>query len=143
VRLGINSTTRALEKDKAALVLLSMDTTPFQLCSHLPVLCAVRRVPLHVLPGDASIELGSIFGCPSIAAVSIMVRRQVASSSGGSCRFVIVSRRRYCRRCHRCDCYHCSSCAALQYIVRDETFLTIGLPSRNPKQPWKKNKEPN
>lgn len=44
--VGLNQVTRSLEKDELRLVVCTRDLSPSKIIQHLPVLCAMRSVPL-------------------------------------------------------------------------------------------------
>lgn len=44
--IGLNAVTRALEKDQLRLVVSTRDLSPSRVIQHLPVLCALRKVPI-------------------------------------------------------------------------------------------------
>ena len=87
--VGVNEVTKALEKvsvnrngsesaDRLLLVILCSDVRPLVLVEHVPMLCALRQVPICVLTSkerDSSFRLGDIFGLRSAMALGIRVCR--------------------------------------------------------------------
>jgi ribosomal protein L7Ae-like RNA K-turn-binding protein len=90
--VGTNSCTRALElmcipeqehasskkvrtdggipfNDRASLCILSRDVRPASILSHIPYLCHLFGIPILLLPGKASLELGSMLGTKKVAVI--------------------------------------------------------------------------
>lgn len=65
VRIGINEVTKAIERDKAKLVLIALDVSPKEIVMHLPLLCKEKKVPYTFvstrkeLGEKAGIEVGT------------------------------------------------------------------------------------
>lgn len=81
--MGINSCTRALEKlspppiakqssliavekdeiiPKPSLVILARDIRPPTMIAHIPYYCHLFKIPILLLPGRASVEMGKVLG---------------------------------------------------------------------------------
>ena len=45
MRIGVNETTKAIERDTAKLVVIAKDVSPAELTMHLPLLCKEKKVP--------------------------------------------------------------------------------------------------
>lgn len=66
--IGLNSVTRALEKDELRLVISTRDLSPSRVIQHLPVLCAMRQIPLCPLPMTSQ-SLAELMGASEIRTV--------------------------------------------------------------------------
>lgn len=75
---GINEVTRALEKNKVEVVVVSRDVTPAFLVTHVPVLCFLTSARLVVLPGDGT-ELGHFLGTKRLLAFGLLRKTAVHS----------------------------------------------------------------
>ncbi len=70
LRKGTNETTKAVERKKAALVVIAEDVEPAEIVAHLPALCEEKDVPYIYVPSKR--ELGAAAGIDvSAAAVAI------------------------------------------------------------------------
>lgn len=69
--LGLNAVTRALEKNQLRLVICTRDLTPARALQHLPVLCAMKLVPLCPI-SMTSQSLAELFGEAEIRTVICM-----------------------------------------------------------------------
>jgi ribosomal protein L7Ae-like RNA K-turn-binding protein len=73
ILVGTNACTRALEAavySKGScpmLLVLAADLNPPTILAHIPVLAKQTRVPILLLPGRASIELGKALGAKKVA----------------------------------------------------------------------------
>eukprot|EP00164_Ancoracysta_twista_P016917 GFYU01028613.1.p1 GENE.GFYU01028613.1~~GFYU01028613.1.p1 ORF type:complete len:207 (-),score=38.79 GFYU01028613.1:95-649(-) len=68
--VGVNATTRALERGDVSSVILCRDVKPQMLVTHIPTMCALKDVPLVVL-SEASFLLGHLMGMRSIMCMGI------------------------------------------------------------------------
>ena len=60
VKKGMNETTKAVEREKAKLVVVAGDINPPEIVMHLPPLCEEKKIPFIVVSTKA--ELGSAAG---------------------------------------------------------------------------------
>ena len=60
IKKGINETTKAVEREKAKLVVVANDINPPEIVMHLPPLCEEKKIPF-IVAGNKS-ELGSSVG---------------------------------------------------------------------------------
>ncbi len=60
VRKGINEATKAIEREKAKLVVVANDINPPEIVMHLPPLCDEKKIPFVVATSKK--ELGSAVG---------------------------------------------------------------------------------
>lgn len=60
VRIGVNETTKCIERGIAKLVVVAEDVTPEEILMHLPVLCKEKKVPFTYVP--SKLELGKVSG---------------------------------------------------------------------------------
>lgn len=60
IRRGVNETTKAIEREKAKLVVIAKDVSPEVITMHLPPLCDEKKVPYVYVPSRE--ELGSATG---------------------------------------------------------------------------------
>ena len=67
---GVNEVTRALEKKKLSLVLLSRDVSPQIMILHIPPLCYTTATKLVIMPGDGT-DIGNILGTGKLLALGI------------------------------------------------------------------------
>jgi len=56
IRIGVNETTKAIERGLAKLIVIATDVSPEEVVMHLPVLCDEKRVPCSFVPSKD--ELG-------------------------------------------------------------------------------------
>ncbi|MFH1663931.1 MAG: 50S ribosomal protein L7Ae [archaeon] len=45
IRIGVNETTKAIERGKAKLVFIAEDVSPQEIVMHLPLLCEEKKIP--------------------------------------------------------------------------------------------------
>ncbi|HIH16371.1 MAG TPA: 50S ribosomal protein L7ae [Candidatus Diapherotrites archaeon] len=50
LRIGSNEVTKAIERQKAKLVVMAEDVSPPEIMMHLPLLCAEKNVPFGFVP---------------------------------------------------------------------------------------------
>ncbi|KAL3783253.1 hypothetical protein ACHAWO_013345 [Cyclotella atomus] len=82
--IGINQCTQMLEKvlqqkkqnkfissehTMPSLIILTRDARPATIFSHIPIYAHLLKIPILILPGKASVELGRLLGLKSIAAL--------------------------------------------------------------------------
>eukprot|EP01129_Flabellula_baltica_P002695 TRINITY_DN12519_c0_g1_i1.p1 TRINITY_DN12519_c0_g1~~TRINITY_DN12519_c0_g1_i1.p1 ORF type:complete len:209 (-),score=42.52 TRINITY_DN12519_c0_g1_i1:10-558(-) len=67
VYVGINSVTKAIEKDLLDVVVVAKETEPSILVQHFPTMCYLKGVKLCPLPMGSE-EMGRLFDLPSVAA---------------------------------------------------------------------------
>ena len=83
--VGVNQCTRVLEQAfsrdgakreemKPSLVMLSRDLRPPTILAHIPSFCKQLDVPMILLPGRASSEIGNVFGIKSASVVIFMTQ---------------------------------------------------------------------
>lgn len=60
IRIGVNETTKAIERGLAKLVVIATDVSPEEVVMHLPVLCDEKKVPYAFVPSKD--ELGRSAG---------------------------------------------------------------------------------
>jgi large subunit ribosomal protein L7Ae len=60
IKKGMNETTKAVEREKAKLVVVANDINPPEIVMHLPPLCEEKKIPF-IVAGTKS-ELGSAAG---------------------------------------------------------------------------------
>ena len=60
IRIGVNETTKAIERGLAKLVAIATDVQPEEVVMHLPVLCDEKKVPYSFVPSKE--ELGRSAG---------------------------------------------------------------------------------
>jgi ribosomal protein L7Ae-like RNA K-turn-binding protein len=75
---GINQCTRALEDDtilqSPLLIILARDVRPATIFEHISLYAHIRNIPILILPGRASLELGEAVGIRRVAALSFLPR---------------------------------------------------------------------
>jgi large subunit ribosomal protein L7Ae len=65
IRIGVNETTKAVERGKAKIIFLAEDVSPQELVMHLPLLCEEKKIPFTYvqtkkeLGEKAGIEVGT------------------------------------------------------------------------------------
>jgi len=60
IRIGVNEVTKAIERGKAKLVVMSEDVDPQEIMIHIPILCTEKKIPfMYVKTKD---ELGKSAG---------------------------------------------------------------------------------
>lgn len=70
VRKGTNETTKAIERNKAKLVVMAEDVDPPEILAYLPPLCEEKDIPYGYVPDQR--ELGSASGI-EVGAASVAV----------------------------------------------------------------------
>ena len=60
IRIGVNESTKAIERGLAKLIVIATDVSPEEVVMHLPVLCDEKRVPCSFVPSKD--ELGRSAG---------------------------------------------------------------------------------
>jgi len=60
IKKGINETTKAIERERAKLVVVANDINPPEIVMHLPPLCEEKKIPF-IVAGNKN-ELGSSVG---------------------------------------------------------------------------------
>ena len=56
IRIGVNESTKAIERGLAKLIIIATDTSPEEVVMHLPVLCDEKKVACSFVPSKE--ELG-------------------------------------------------------------------------------------
>lgn len=76
LRCGINQCTRALEDELQSpkLIILARDVRPATIFEHILVYAQIRNIPILLLPGRASLELGEAVGLRTCAALAFLAR---------------------------------------------------------------------
>lgn len=76
LRCGINQCTRALEDELQSpkLIILARDVRPATIFEHLLLYAQIRNIPILLLPGRASLELGEAVGLRTCAALALLAR---------------------------------------------------------------------
>ena len=76
ILVGTNQCTRALEQEivstiekpkKPSVLLLARDVRPPTMLAHIPLLCQRLNIPILLLPGKASSDIGQLLGIKSIS----------------------------------------------------------------------------
>jgi len=70
IKAGINEVTKAVEREKAKLVLIAQDVQPKEIVMHLPLLCKEKKIPYSFVPEKK--ELGKRAGL-NVATASIAI----------------------------------------------------------------------
>jgi len=60
IKVGVNETTKAIERGKAKLVFIAEDVTPQEIVMHLPLLCEEKKIPFTYV--STKKELGEKIG---------------------------------------------------------------------------------
>ena len=80
---GINQCTRALENDDdlhhPSLIILARDVRPATIFEHISLYAHIKCVPILILPGRASLELGEAVGIMRVAAICFLPRKDDSS----------------------------------------------------------------
>lgn len=76
LRCGINQCTRALEDELQSpkLIILARDVRPATIFEHLLLYAQIRNIPILLLPGRASLELGEAVGLRTCAALALLAK---------------------------------------------------------------------
>lgn len=61
-RIGVNETTKAIERGQAKLVVIAEDVAPPEIVAHLPLLSDEKNIPYSFVPSKK--ELGAAVGIP-------------------------------------------------------------------------------
>ena len=71
IRIGVNETTKAVERGKAKLVLIAKDVEPAEIVMHLPLICKEKEVPFSYVQTKKSLgeRAGIGVGTAAIAVV--------------------------------------------------------------------------
>jgi large subunit ribosomal protein L7Ae len=70
IRIGINEVTKAVEREKAQLVVIANDVSPAEITMHLPALCREKKIPFTFI--DSRKELGEKIGV-SVGSAAIAI----------------------------------------------------------------------
>ncbi len=70
---GSNEVTKAIEKDKAKLVVFAGDVSPKEITMHLPLLCKEKGIPCVEVPSKA--ELGAAAGL-KVGTASVAITKE-------------------------------------------------------------------
>ena len=62
IRRGVNEVTKAIEREKAQLVIIAGDVSPEEIVMHLPILCDEKKITYTYVPTKK--ELGGASGIP-------------------------------------------------------------------------------
>jgi len=62
IRRGVNEVTKAIEREKAAFVIIAGDVSPPEIIMHIPVLCDEKSIAYSYVPTKK--ELGAASGIP-------------------------------------------------------------------------------
>ena len=62
IRRGVNEVTKAVEREKAQMVIIAEDVSPEEIVMHLPVLCNEKNITYTYVPTKK--ELGAASGIP-------------------------------------------------------------------------------
>jgi ribosomal protein L7Ae-like RNA K-turn-binding protein len=75
---GINQCTRALP-NIPSLIILARDVRPATIFEHISLYASIKKIPILILPGRASLELGEAVGIRRVAALSFLPRDDKSS----------------------------------------------------------------
>jgi large subunit ribosomal protein L7Ae len=64
VKRGVNETTKAVEREKAKVVVIAKDVSPEAITMHLPVLCEEKKIPCVYVPSRKELGEASGIGVP-------------------------------------------------------------------------------
>jgi len=62
IRRGVNEVTKAVEREKAQIVIIADDVSPKEIVMHLPILCNEKNITYTYVPTKK--ELGAASGIP-------------------------------------------------------------------------------
>ena len=79
VRRGVNEVTKAVEREKAELVIIAADVTPEEIIMHLPILCDEKSISYTYVPTKK--ELGAASGIPVGTSALVIVEPGDAKDS--------------------------------------------------------------
>lgn len=71
IRRGVNETTKAVEREKAKMVVLAKDVSPEAIVMHLPVLCEEKKIPCVQVASRKELGQASGIGVP-VSALAIV-----------------------------------------------------------------------
>lgn len=82
---GTNEVTKAIEKDKAKLVVYAKDVTPAEIIMHLPLLAKEKGIPCIEVPSkdELGAAAGLKLGTASVAIVSAGDAKDLIKEFGG------------------------------------------------------------
>ena len=67
IRRGVNEATKAVEREKAVLIILAADVSPEEIVMHLPILCDEKEIPYTYVPTKQDLGTSSGVGVPTSA----------------------------------------------------------------------------
>ncbi len=69
IRIGVNETTKAIERGKAKIVFIAEDVNPQEIVMHLPLLCEEKKIPYSYVTTKKELgeKIGIGVGTASIA----------------------------------------------------------------------------
>jgi len=73
IRVGVNETTKAVERGKAKIIFIAEDVSPAELVMHLPLLCEEKKIPFSFV--STKKELGEKTGI-GVGTASIAVTEE-------------------------------------------------------------------
>lgn len=65
LKVGINEVTKAIEREKAKLVLIAKDVNPKEVVLHLPMLCKEKNIPYSFVPEKKELGKRAGLGVPT------------------------------------------------------------------------------
>jgi large subunit ribosomal protein L7Ae len=71
IKRGVNETTKAVEREKAKLVVIAKDVSPEAITMHLPVLCDEKKIPYVYVSSRKELGQASGIGVP-VSALAII-----------------------------------------------------------------------
>lgn len=80
---GANEVTKALNKNRASLVILTADTKPVEILMHLPLLCEDKNVPYVWIPSSQALGRAAGISRPAIAVAIRAVEPSERSTAFG------------------------------------------------------------
>ncbi|MBU2100113.1 50S ribosomal protein L7Ae [Candidatus Micrarchaeota archaeon] len=71
IRIGVNETTKAVERGKAKIIFIAEDVAPQELVMHLPLLCEEKKIPYSYISTKKELgeKTGINVGTASIALI--------------------------------------------------------------------------
>jgi len=71
IRIGVNETTKAIERGKAKIIFIAEDVSPQELVMHLPLLCEEKKIPYSFISTKKELgeKAGIAVGTASIALI--------------------------------------------------------------------------
>ena len=73
IRRGVNEVTKAVEREKAELVILAGDVTPAEILMHIPILCDEKKISFVYVPGKKELGQASGIDVPTSAIAIVEV----------------------------------------------------------------------